>query len=101
MEFVLRHLGPNENGLVRHRQVRGTMEPRPKLDVMNLSSPAELTKQRKAVFKKALGPVGPIASRVLSKYRARQTKLLGESDEDPNPYSPTYVFYCLDSPPRE
>jgi hypothetical protein len=74
------------------------MERRPKLDVMNLESPPALKKQRKAAMKKAVGPVGPVASRVLSKYRARQTKLLGEYDDDPHPYSPTYIFYCLDSP---
>ena len=77
------------------------MEPRPTLDVLNLESPHELRKKRKAAMKKAMGPVGPIATRVVSKYRARQTKLLGESEEDPYPYSPTYIFYCLDSPSKE
>ena len=77
------------------------MDRRPQLDVMNLSSPPELSKKRKAAYKKAVGPVGPVASRVLSKYRAKQTKLLGEYDEDPHPYSNTYVFYCLDSPSKK
>lgn len=77
------------------------MEPRPTLDVLNLESPPSLKKKRKAALKKAMGPAGPVASRVLSKFRARQAKLLGESDDDPYPYSPTYLFYCLDSPPKE
>ena len=39
-----------------------------------------------------------VARRVLSKYRRRQTRLLGERDEDPNPYDPDYIFYCLEAP---
>ena len=77
------------------------MEHRPKLDVMNLESPDALTKKRKAVWKKVVGPAGPIATRVLSKYRARQRKLLGDDTEDPDPYDERYIFYCLDSPPRK
>jgi hypothetical protein len=77
------------------------MERRPKIDVMNLESPPALKKQRRAALKKAMGPAGPVASRVVSKYRARQRKLLGDDNEDPDPYSHTYVFYCLDSPPKE
>lgn len=77
------------------------MDARPTLDVLNLESPPSLKKKRKSAMKKALGPAGPVASRVVSKYRAKQTKLLGESKDDPYPYSPTYVFYCLDSPPTE
>ena len=34
--------------------------------------------------------------RVLAKYRRRQTRQLGCRDEDPDPYDPSYVFYCLD-----
>jgi RNA-splicing ligase RtcB len=71
--------------------------PRPILDVENLDSPDTLRKKRKSAMKKALGSTGSSAGRVVSKYRARQTKLLGESDEDPYPYSPKYIFYCLDA----
>jgi hypothetical protein len=72
--------------------------PRPTLDVVNLTSPPALKSKRRSALKKIVGPAGPVTSRVLSKYRKRQTQLLGESDEDPCPYKPTYVFYCLDSP---
>jgi hypothetical protein len=37
-------------------------------------------------------------SRVLRKWRRRQTKTLGYEAEDPDPYSPTYVFFCLEVP---
>lgn len=75
--------------------------PRPTLDVLNLESPPALKSKRRSALKKAMGPVGPVASRVLSKYRARQTKLLGDFDDDPSPYKSTYVFYCLDSLHKE
>lgn len=74
------------------------LTPRPTIDVMNLESPPALKSKRRAALKKTLGPAGPVANRVLSKYRKRQTQLLGDSDEDPCPYKSTYVFYCLDSP---
>ena len=33
---------------------------------------------------------------VLNKYRKRQILLLMDEDiEDPNPYLPTYIFYCF------
>lgn len=82
--------------------------PRPTLEVTNLTSPPALRSKRRADWKKRMKAA--IAkppehtrqcSNLLSRYRKRQTKLLGESDEDPCPYKPTYVFYCLDSPPKE
>lgn len=74
--------------------------PRPTLDVVNLQSPPALKSKRRSALKKVLGPSGPVVSRVLSKYRKRQAQLLGDSDEDPSPYSPTHIFYCLDTPTR-
>jgi hypothetical protein len=38
------------------------------------------------------------ATRILRKWRDTQDNLLGYEDEDPNPYRPTYVFYCLEAP---
>ena len=36
------------------------------------------------------------AYRTMKKFRERQQMLLGEeSIEDPNPFEPTYVFYCF------
>lgn len=81
-----------------------TMEPitpRPTLVVDNLCTPDSLYKKRKSALRKAMGPPSPESNRVLAKYRTRQTKLLGKRDDDPHPYSPRYVFYCLDSPPSE
>ena len=75
--------------------------PRPTLDVDNLDSPQRLRTKRKSAMKKVMGPVGSLTSRIVSKYRRQQTKLLGESDEDPSPYKPTYVFYCLDTSSEE
>jgi hypothetical protein len=39
-----------------------------------------------------------MTKKVLSRYRRRQTIKLGARDEDPNPYEPNYIFYCLDTP---
>jgi hypothetical protein len=35
-------------------------------------------------------------SRVVSRYRRKQKKLLGKSDSDPDPYDSDYVFFCLE-----
>jgi hypothetical protein len=77
------------------------MDRKPKLDVTNLESPESLKRARRSVLKKVVGPAGPVTSRVLSKYRARQRKLLRRTEEDPDPYDERYIFYCLDSPPTE
>lgn len=34
--------------------------------------------------------------RILATHRRRQTRKLGKRDEDPDPYSSDYIFYCLD-----
>lgn len=76
------------------------MDPRPTLDVDNLRSPVSLLQARRRAFKKALLKMSKedkkTLSAVLGKYRRRQTKLLGHKEEDPNPYDPDYVFYCLE-----
>ncbi len=79
------------------------MDPKPKLDVSNLrTSAGVLAKRRKNVRspivytdaeKKHLAVV-------LRKLRRRQTRQLGERDEDPSPYNPAYVFYCLTGKPE-
>lgn len=33
--------------------------------------------------------------RILANHRRRQTRKLGKRDEDPDPYDPGYIFYCL------
>lgn len=32
---------------------------------------------------------------ILATHRRRQTRKLGKRDEDPDPYSSDYIFYCL------
>lgn len=34
--------------------------------------------------------------KVLATHRRRQTRKLGHRNEDPDPYDPSYVFYCLE-----
>jgi hypothetical protein len=41
-------------------------------------------------------PPSPEAARILSRHRRRQTRRLGERDDDPDPYEPSYIFFCLD-----
>lgn len=36
-------------------------------------------------------------TRVMRIFRARQTRRLGYRYEDPDPYEPEYLFYCLDT----
>lgn len=39
---------------------------------------------------------------VMYKYRKRQRQLLEDNDiEDPDPYDPTYVFYCFTGKPKD
>ena len=76
------------------------MDLRPTLDVDNLRAPASLTTQRRLTMEQRLkstftdADLKRIAS-ILRTYRARQTRLLKERDEDPSPYNPKYIFYCL------
>jgi hypothetical protein len=73
------------------------MEARPTLDLDNLESPSSLVKSRRRALKRAMLRTSR-ASDVVSKYRRKQRRLLdGESDSDPDPYDPYYVFYCLDA----
>ncbi len=77
------------------------MDTRPLLDVTNLKCSVSLYTDRKKQMKKRLMMDRTKQEKrrvyyVLSKYRAKQ-KLLLESGsiEDPDPYSPSYVFYCF------
>ena len=73
------------------------MEARPTLDLDNLDSPSSLVKSRRRALKRAMSRTTR-ASEVVSKYRRKQRRLLdGESESDPDPYDPYYVFYCLDA----
>lgn len=75
------------------------MESRPHLDVDNLSVPASLTRSRKAHYRSRLSPWTKEDKqrlyRILYTFRRKQRDLTDENVEDPDPYDPTYVFYCL------
>ena len=73
------------------------MDLRPTLDVSKLKSPSRLKRQRRKAMEIEIPKRDKkIVSRVLSSYRRKQRRLLGETDSDPDPYDPAYVFFCLD-----
>lgn len=77
--------------------------PRPSLDVDNLKSPRDVRKERERRIRRILrtqtSPEDKEKTRrIMRKYRRRQEKL--DSDSDPDPYTPDYLFYCLETPPR-
>ncbi len=68
--------------------------PRPTVDVDNLDSPKSLNTERKKALRSRIPRVSPRAYVVVARYRDRQRKLLGdESDDDPDPYDPSYIFF--------
>lgn len=78
--------------------------PRPTLELETILSDSALRKLRRkrrnlicSVMLEWLGDDTKVRD-VLRKYRRRQTRLLGERDEDPNPYDSDYIFYCLEAP---
>lgn len=76
------------------------MDPKPTLDVENLRCPPSLEAKRRKAQELILARAHSDADRkhiaaILRKLRARQTRLLKEKDEDPSPYDPRYIFYCL------
>lgn len=78
-------------------------EMRPIVDV-DVEGDRKLEEKRKKEWKKHMKAVLYISktekqrvSYVLHKWRKKQRKLLGKKDiEDPDPFTETYVFYCLD-----
>lgn len=74
--------------------------PRPTLDVVNLNSPLRVYTARKRQLRRALDTLTKeekkLLSRVMSRYRRKQKKLLGHTETDPDPYDADYVFYCLE-----
>lgn len=67
--------------------------PRPTLDVDNLDPPRSLEKERKKALRSRIPRVSPRAYTVVARYRDRQRDLLSDSDDDPDPYKPTYIFF--------
>lgn len=71
--------------------------PRPLLNVIDLSSSQQRETDRRRVMKKVLSAQkGVSASKVLARYRRKQRRALDETDSDPDPYHPDYIFYCLE-----
>ena len=76
------------------------MDPRPTLDIENLSPPKILVRQRKLLLKTAVCQ-GKGVTRIVSRWRRLQRDSLSSTDSDPDPYHPSYVFYCLEMPRDE
>lgn len=75
-------------------KVEEMITPRPTIDVDNLESPKSLNRERKKALRSRIPRVSPRANVVVARYRTRQRDLLGgESDDDPDPYDPAYIFF--------
>lgn len=76
------------------------MDLKPTLDLTNLRSPAALQARRRRRMESIIQQTYTDVDRkqvtaVLRKLRSQQTRRLGYRYEDPDPYDPEYLFYCL------
>lgn len=78
------------------------LTPKPNLVVSGLSSRA---KARQICWEYHLSQILDIPPeeevvirKLLAVYRRRQTRKLGARNEDPDPYDPSYIFFCLKGP---
>ena len=78
--------------------------PKPELNVDDLDCPAALQLHRILDFKKRFPKLTDRHKRriryILTKFRAKQKKMLDEAYDDPDyddpdPYDETYLFYCF------
>lgn len=78
--------------------------PKPELNVDDLDCPSTLQLQRILDFKKRFPKLTHRHKRriryILTKFRAKQKKMLDEGYDDPDyddpdPYDETYLFYCF------
>jgi hypothetical protein len=79
------------------------MDLRPTIAVHGLNSSSSLLRRRRRAISKVIKSIQNAADkealrRVLSRYRRKQRRALGETDSDPDPYEPSYVFFCLQGP---
>ena len=81
------------------------MDSRPTISIHGLSSSASLLRTRRKALSRAINSAHNASSsdteilrRLLSKYRRKQRRALGGTDSDPDPYDPSYVFFCLQGP---
>ncbi len=76
------------------------MDPRPTLQVDELTFPSALRASRKRALLQRLSkwtkPDKQRLYRIMYKFRTKQ-RTLDDDIEDPNPYKPTYVFYCMNT----
>jgi hypothetical protein len=73
------------------------MDARPTLDVINLDSPRRVYRERRRAMKLDIPKQDKkLATRVVSRYRRKQKRLIGKTVDDPDPYDSDYVFYCLE-----
>jgi len=80
------------------------MDNKPTLDTKDLTQCAEHQREWKRKVRELIHADKRVRSRenrILRKWRDKQDELLGYDDEDPNPYQPTYVFYCLEARHQE
>lgn len=73
------------------------MDPKPSIDI---ESPLASTSERRKEFNKLLPKYDKISYmkmyHIMKKFRTRQRILLDSDDiEDPDPFMPTYIFYCF------
>ena len=77
------------------------MDLKPTLDIINLCECAQYRKEWRRKIRELIHTDKKVRSRenrILRKWRDKQEELLGyEDEEDPDPYRPTYVFYCLEA----
>lgn len=76
------------------------MDSKPTLDIINL----RVCEKHRRDWKRRISAIvhedkkaRSRANRILRKWRGKQEELTGEEIEDPDPYQPTYVFYCLEA----
>lgn len=72
------------------------MDSKPILDVEDLRYCAEHSREWKRRIKRIELSQKTKVSRILYKWRKRQAASLGYKSEDPDPYNPSYVFFCLE-----
>lgn len=77
------------------------MDLKPTLNVDDLRQCEEYRKEWKRKIRELIHTDKKVRSRenrILRKWRDKQDELLGyEDEEDPDPYQPTYVFFCLEA----
>ena len=100
MESVLMSpSGKRINALPRGGDGSTMSTPKPRLVVNGSYAPSSRTIARDRLVASVLKrPAEDEATirKILANHRRRQTRKLGKRNEDPDPYDPSYIFFCLD-----